>query len=261
MSARMWTVAAMAFRDQLRRPLVPILLVIVPIVIVVVAVAQTEATPRRIELPSGVWVTTTMKALHGPEMAKLAIAFVAALVGVFVMQAALAGDRRLVVAGFRPRETVLARLLVLASAVAVVVAVSALVTSFEFTPASWPSVIGALVLVGLVYGALGALAGALLDKLAATYLILFLVMADLGVVQTPMFHATPGRFAPLLPGYGPTQVMLDGAYSHTFSAGGALFLALAWGAGLAMVVYLILRRALGIESRAFPQQVPYRGIG
>ncbi len=38
-----------------------------------------------------------------------AIAFVAALVGVFVMQSALQGDRRLVVAGFQPGEAIFAR--------------------------------------------------------------------------------------------------------------------------------------------------------
>jgi hypothetical protein len=60
-----------------------------------------------------------------------------------------------------------------------------------FTPASWPPVIGALVLTGLIYAAIGALAGALLDKLPATYLILFLAMTDFGVVQSPMFHPRP----------------------------------------------------------------------
>ena len=64
-----------------------------------------------------------------------------------------------------------------------------------------------LALIGLIYGAIGALAGAVLDKLAATYLILFLVMTDLGIVQNPMFHDTPGGSAVLLPGYGPSRVM------------------------------------------------------
>jgi hypothetical protein len=235
----------MAFREQLRRPLVPILLVVAPVFIVLFSVARTEATPRRIELPDGNWVMTTMKDLHGSEMAKFAVAFVAALVGLFVMQAALSGDRRLVVAGFRPRETVLARLLVLAGAVGVVAAVAAGVTGLEAAPVSWPPVIGALVLVGLIYGAIGALAGALLDKLAATYLILFLVMADLGVVQTPMFHAAPSRLAVLLPGYAPTRLMLDGAYSQTFTATTELLLGIGWAVALAVSVYLVLRRALG----------------
>ena len=247
-SVRTRTATAMAFRDQLRRPLVLILLVAVPALVVVWSVAITLATPRRIGLPGGVWVTTTMKDLHGPEMAKLAVAFVAALVGVFVMQSALQGDRRLVVAGYRASETVLARLLVLITATGLAVSVAALAMALDFRPASWPPVIAALLLTGLIYAAIGALAGALLDKLAATYLILFLVMSDLSVVQAPMFHATPGRFAALLPGYGPTRVMLEGAYSQTFNADSELLLALAWAATLAFTVYFVLRRRLGVRA-------------
>jgi hypothetical protein len=248
LSVRTRTATAMALRDQLRRPLVPILLVIVPGFIVIWSVAITQATPRRIELPGGVWVTTTMKELHGPEMAKFSVAVVAALVGVFVMQSALQGDRRLVVAGFRARETVIARLLALAAATGVVVIVAALANAISYDPASWLPVIAALLLIGLIYASVGALAGALLDKLAATYLILFLVLVDLSVMQTPMFHATPARFAEFLPGYGPTRVMLEGSYSHSFNAGYELTLALAWAAVLVTAVYLVLRRALGTEE-------------
>jgi hypothetical protein len=203
------------------------------------------STPRRIGLPDGVWVTTTMKNLHGAGMGGLAIAFVVALVGVFVMQSALQGDRRLVIAGFRPGETVAARLLVIAAATALVVGVSAVVTALNFTPASWPPLIAALVLIGLIYGAIGALAGAVLDKLAATYFVLFLVMTDIGVVQSPMFHDKPGGLAVLLPGYGPSRAMYDGAFSETFHAGAELALSLLWVAVLGgTVVVVVLRRTL-----------------
>src|SRR5262245_50390289 len=200
------TATSMASRDQLRRPLIPILLVGVPAFIVLWSVAITQPESRRIELSQGVWVTTTMKALHGPEMAKFTVAFVAALVGVFVMRAALRGDRRLVVAGLPAREAVAARLIVLYAATTVAVFVAAIAIAFNFSPQSWLPVAGALVLIGLIYGAIGALVGTLLDKLAATYLILFLIAVDLSVVQTPMFHASPSRLAPVLPGYGPTRL-------------------------------------------------------
>jgi hypothetical protein len=248
MSARTLTATAMAFRDQRRRPLVLILLVIIPAYVITKSVAETQATPRQIGLPGGEWITTTMKALHGPEMAKMSVAFVAALVGVFVMQSALQGDRRLVIAGFKPGETVVARLAVIAAATALVVAVSAAVTAVFFTPASWPPLIAALLLTGVIYAAIGALAGALLDKLPASYLILFLVMSDLGVVQSSMFHATPARGAALLPGYAPTRLLLDGAFSHTFNAAGALIISLGWAAALTACVYLVLRRAVGVHA-------------
>jgi hypothetical protein len=249
----------MAFRDQRRRPLVLILLVAVPVFVVLLSVAKTQPNPLRFELPGGAWVATTDKALHGPEMAKITVAFVAALVGVFVMQSALSGDRRLVAAGYRASETILARLSVLAAATVVVVAVSALAMRVGFTPAAWPPVIVALLLTGLIYGAIGALAGALLDRLAATYLILFLAMSDFGVVQTPMFHATPAHFGWLFPGYAPTRVMLEGSYSPTFHAVGDLVLALAWAATLALSVYLVVHRRLGVEER-ISAVVPSRGI-
>jgi hypothetical protein len=245
MSGRALSATTMAFRDQVRRPLVLILLVLVPAYVITRSIAETLPTPRRIGLPDGVWVTTTMKDLHGAGMGGLAIAFCCAVVGVFVMQSALQGDRRLVVAGFRPGETVIARLLVLVAATALVVTVSAVTTALSFTPASWAPLLAALVLIGLIYAAMGALAGAVLDKLAATYLMLFLVMVDVGVVQTPMFHETPGRFAFLLPSYGPSRVMYEGAFSQSFHAGGDLLIGIGWLAGLGVAVYLVLRRAIG----------------
>ena len=243
--ARTRTATAMAFRDQLRRPLVLILIVVIPGYVITKSIAQTLATPRRIGLPDGVFVTTSMKDLHGAGMGGIVVAFVAALVGVFVMQSALEGDRRLVVAGFRPGETVLARMLVLIAATGLVVGVSAVVTALNFSAASWVPLIAALMLLGLIYAAIGALAGALLDKLAATYLMLFLVMTDIGVVQAPMFHVIPGRLAVLFPGYGPSRVMYDGAFSSTFHASAELLLSLGWTAGLAVAVAIVLRRAVG----------------
>ena len=245
MTARIRLATVMAFRDQRRRPLVLILIVLVPAYVILWSVAETKPTPRTIGLPGGEWVTTTMKALHGPGMAGLMIAFLAALVGVFVTHSALQGDRRLVLAGFTAREAVLARLLVMAAATLLAVAVSAAIMAIVFTPASWLPVIGALVLMGLVYAAIGALVGALMDKLPATYLILFLIMTDLGVVQSPMFHATPVQFAWLLPGYPLDRVLYAGAFSHSFQATGDVLLALAWLAALGAVGYLALRRTIG----------------
>jgi hypothetical protein len=182
-------------------------------------------------------------------MAGFAIAFVASLIGVFVMQSALEGDRRLVLAGFRPGETVIARLLVLIAATTLTVAVSLGVTALFFTPASWLPLAAALALTGLIYAALGALAGAVLDKLAATYLMLFLVMTDIGIVQNPMFgNAVPGHWAPLLPGYAPVRMMVDGAFSAHFHAAGELLLAAGWLGALALAVYLVLRRAVSAHK-------------
>ena len=244
-AGRALTATAMGFRDQRRRPLLLILLVVVPAYVVLRSIAITEATPRLIGLPGDTSVLTTMKDIHGAVMAGQAIAFVAALCGVFVMQAALEGDRRLVIAGFRPGETIVARLAVLGAATLLVVGVSLGVTATAFEPQSWLSFAAATLLIGLVYGALGALSGALLDKLAATYLMLFLPMTDLGIAQNPMFgDGSPEWWAALLPGYGPARVMIDGAFAPGFHAGWQLLLSLGWTALLALAVAVVLRRAV-----------------
>ena len=239
------TATAMAFRDQRRRPLVLILLVVVPAYVILWSVAQTRPTPRTIGLPGGEWVATTMKALHGPGMAGMMVAFVAALLGVFVMRAALSGDRRLVLAGLRARDVVTARVIVLTTATLVAVLVSALMMGVGLTPRSWPVAIAALVLIGLTYAAIGALVGALLDRLPAIYLILFLVMSDLAVVQSPMFHVSPARLSFLLPGYASDRLLDTGAFSPDFRATGVLMLALGWLSVLATGVYFVSRRAVG----------------
>ena len=245
-AARTLTATRMAFRDERRRPLLLILLVVVPVYVITRSIAQTETTPRLIGLPGGGDYLTTMQDLHGATMAGVTIAFVASVVGVFVMQAALAGDRRLVVAGFRPGETIIARLAVLVAATLLVAAVSVVTTAVNFTPASWTPLVAGLVLTGMIYAAIGALAGAVLDKLAATYLMLFFAMTDVGIVQAPMFgDGTPGEWALVLPGYGPMRLMVDGAFSPSFHAASELALSLGWIAVLGLAVFVVLRRAVG----------------
>ncbi len=261
MPARARVATVMGFREQMRRPLLLILIVIIPAYVITRSIATTLATPRQIAIPGGLQITTTMKELHGAVMAGTAIAFVAGLCGVFVMQSALAGDRRLVLAGFRAGEAVSARLAVLAADAALVVAVSLAVTALYFQPASWLPFAGATIMIGLIYGLLGALFGAVLDKLSATYLMLFVVMTDLGIVQDPMFGTgTPAQWAVALPGYGPVRVMVEGAFSSKFDAGGELLLSLAWVAALAIGVYVLLRRAVGVHSEVSPRH-PQTRIG
>ena len=70
-------------------------------------------------------------------------------------------------------------------------------------------------------------------------------MTDLGVVQSPMFHATPVQFAWLLPGYPLDRVLYEGAFSHSFQATGDVLLALAWLAALGVAVSVLLQHAVG----------------
>jgi hypothetical protein len=61
-------------------------------------------------------------------------------------------------------------------------------------------------------------------------------------------NGTPRWWAAFLPGYGPGRMMVDGAFSPTFHAVGALAIALSWTAALTVTVGLVLRRAVGTRA-------------
>ncbi|HEY7457056.1 MAG TPA: hypothetical protein VH703_07255 [Solirubrobacterales bacterium] len=246
MNGRASTATRMGFREQLRRPLLLVLLIALPFLFISWSIAITEPNPRLITLPGGAQILTTMKDLHGAIMVPITVGFLAGLIALFVVRSALESDRRLVLAGFSPGEAILPRLVVLLCATLVVLAASLAVTALDFSPASWgPFVLGNL-LAGLVYGGIGALAGAFVGRLGGAYLMFFGPMIDIGVAQNPMFFAgEPQAWATVLPGYGPTRVLLDGAFSTQFQAGAELAVALGWTAALGAAVYLLLRRAVG----------------
>ena len=255
--SRVLVATRLGFREQARRPLLLALLVGLPFFFITRAIAQTEQLPRTIRLPGGGEVLTNMRDIHGADMAAITVAFLAGLIGVFVMQSARQADRRLVVAGFRPREALAPRLLVLAAGAVLVVAVSVAVTALSFTPKLWvPFILGTL-LAGLIYAMLGALAGAALGKLGATYLILFGAMLDLGIVQNPMFGTgKPQAWGTVLPGYGPGRVILDAAFSDQFHGWGALAISIGWTLALGVAVLVLLGRLVGVELNRTPPPAP-----
>jgi len=245
-NGRASTATRMGFREQLRRPLLLVLLLALPFLFISWSFAITEPNPRLITLPGGEQLLTTMRDIHGAIMVPITVGFLAGLVGLFVVQSALESDRRLVLAGYSPGEAIVPRLAVMVSATLVVLAVSLAVTTIDFVPESWgPFVLGNL-LAGLIYGLIGALAGALVGRLGGAYLMFFLPMLDIGVAQDPMFFdGAPQGWAAALPGYGPTRVLIDGAFSQSFDAVGPLVVALLWLVGLSVAVIVLLRRSLG----------------
>lgn len=249
MNQRIATATRLGLREQARHPLLLVLLVALPFFFITRAIARSEPTPRRIGLPGGEQLLTNMRDIHGASMVTITVAFLAGLCGAFIMRSARGADRRLIVAGFRPAEALIPRLLILGAVTAVVLVVSLAVTALSFTPASWPAFALGNLLVGLTYACVGALAGAALGPLGATYLVLFLAMLGTGILQNPMFgDGTPGGLATLFPDFGAGRVVIDGAFSVGFHAWSALALAVLWLAVLAGVVTVVLRRGLSGAS-------------
>jgi hypothetical protein len=248
-NARVVTATRLGFREQARRPLLAVLLVVLPFFFITRAIAATEPDPRRIGLPGSGEVLTTMRDIHGAMMVAITVAFLAGLCGAFIMRSAQSADRRLVVAGFRPIEALLPRLAVLAAATGVALLVSLTVTALSFDAASWPVFALGNLLIGLTYACIGALAGAALGQLGATYLVLFIAMLGMGILQNPMFgDGTPAGLAYLFPDYGAARIVIDGGFSAGFHAWGELALALGWLALLAGAVAWTMRRLLGSAS-------------
>ena len=242
---RTLTAARLGLREQRRRPVLVVLLVVLPVWFIARSIAVTEPIPKRIGLPGGEAVVTTMRDIHGADMALIAVGFLVGLCGVFLMLSAREADRRLVVAGFRPGEAIAARLLVLLAATAIVVAVSIAVTAWKFDVRHWPAFVAATALIGLEYGALGALAGAMAGRIGAVYLMFFVPMIDLGIAQNPMFgDGTPDAWAVPLPGWGASRVALGAAFSEVFRPGIELIVAIGWIAGLLALVAVLLGRSL-----------------
>lgn len=246
--SRVAAATRMGLREQARRPLLIVLLVALPFFFITRAIASTEPLPRTIGLPGGGGeVLTNMRDIHGATMAAITVAFLAGLVGLFIMQSAREADRRLVVAGFRPRDVLVPRFVVLTAAVALTVVVSLAVTALSFSPQQWWAFAAGTLLVGLIYALIGVILGSTLGRLGATYIMLFGAMLDLGIVQNPMFGSgEPPAWGSALPGYGPARVIVDAAFSADFHAWAALGVAGVWAIGLAVIAHLALRRVIGV---------------
>jgi hypothetical protein len=113
-------------------------------------------------------------------------------------------------------------------------------------PLAGAAFFGGNLLVGLTYACIGALAGAAVGRLGATYLVLFLAMLGTGILQNPMFgDGTPGGLAYAFPDHGANRIVIDGAFSQSFHAWGELALAVGWLAVLGLAVAWVLHRLLG----------------
>ena len=248
--SKVLTATRLGFLEQARRPLLLVLLVGLPFFFITRSIAKTVPQPRIVPLPDGTEVLSNMQDIHGATMAAITVAFLAGLCGVFIMQSARDADRRLIVAGFSPTQTIVPRLLQIGAATAVVVAVSLAVTALSFQPERWPAFVLATCLIGLTYGAIGAVSGALLGKLGATYFMIFLPMLDLGIAQTPMFgDGAPDGWTQVLPGYGAGRVLIDAAFAPEFASAGETALAIGWALVAAVAVAVALGRSLGLSRR------------
>lgn len=198
-------------RQFRRTPVVLALLVVLPAYAIEVFALAAPEVPAVVYLPDGASVRVGLGAAFPAFLTPMVAALLTGIAGLFLMQQSAAADGRLVVAGYRAREVILARLGLLVGVAAVGTLVSAAVMLLEFDPAHLGWFLVAIALAALIYGLIGVLAGLLLDSLPGVYLIMFGAMLDLFLFQNPL-SADPPALAPFLPGHYPMNLAIAAGF-------------------------------------------------
>lgn len=251
----------LSIREYLRQPLFIALLIGLPPAFITMAFLTTPDVPFVIGVPieQGVRsIEVGMPDLHGVIMAPMTAAFLAGMVGLFVMHSSRDADRRLVLAGYPALRLLAVRLIVITILSIIVTAISVGVTLIDYRPEQ-PVVFFLINLIAaLQYGFLGAIAGTFLSTMAGTYLMFFAPMIDLGLVQNPMFaRESVDWWVKLLPGYAPTEVLVDASFTGGIQTWPALT-----GALLYLAIVIVGATALfwqGTGVSRHPQLVAARG--
>jgi hypothetical protein len=133
---------------------------------------------------------------------------------------------------------------VLSGAALAATAVSLATTAVVFHASRWPTYAAANLLIALTYALIGALLAPVFGRVAGVFMAFLLPFLDLGIVQSPMLHPDPTTLSRLLPGYGASRILLDGALTPTFDETQPLLIGAAWLAVLTLVVTLTYRHAV-----------------
>ena len=216
-----WLLARRGLAEYARRPLNLVLLAVVPVGFVTLSAG---ALNDFADILGGTGTLGTIEAAS----AGWAAAILAAIAGFFHVSGSRDADRRLVIAGARTLDVVVARLgsaLVL-GAVAATGALVALAVRTGIDDA--PRAIAATVLFGLIYLAIGLIVGALVrSEMNGSLLIIVIWMFDV------FFGPAMGGTEPVLrvfPLHFPTQVVIDVASRHAGPLGD-LGISLLWAGG------------------------------
>ena len=233
---RVVAAARAGLREYRRTPVLLALFLALPAYSVGLFARLAPDEPATLYLGDGA-VRTGMPETFAALMTPMAAALAAGVAGLFLLSSSADADARLVVAGYRPAEVVLARIGQLSVVATAVSAVAVAVALATFTPDHLGWFAAATLLAALVYGALGTLAGAVLSRMAGVYLVLFGTLADLFLFQNPLARDAPDGAA-ALPGNVPVAVAMDAAFAGgadlgEFAVGAAYLLAVVAAAAAA----------------------------
>jgi len=144
-------------------------------------------------------------------------------------------------AGLRTSALLTARLVVLAVATLAATAVSLTATALVFHATLWPTYTTANILIAFAYALVGALLAPVFGRVGGVFVAFLMPFLDIGIVQSPILNPEPTTLSRLLPGYGGSRILLDGALTAGFDETRPLVIGLAWLVALALTVALAYR--------------------
>lgn len=236
-----------AWRDARRNPALWVLFVVVPVVFILTADAVTPDGPILLTVTEHgrrAAQAFNMADVHGATMAPIAVASLAALVGLFTVLDSRDGDRRAALAGLRPGALLTARLNLLGAAAVAATAVSLAATGLVFDAVRWPIYAAGNLLIAFTYALVGALLAPVFGRVGGVFVAFLLPFLDVGIVQSPMLNPEPTTLSRLLPGYGGSRALLDGALTAGFDETRPLLAGLLWFGALAMAVSVAYRHTI-----------------
>lgn len=96
-------------------------------------------------------------------------------------------------------------------------------------------------MIATTFALIGVIIGPLVGRLSGALIAFLVPFLDLAIGQSPMLQDGPPAWARVLPGYGPSRVVLDGALTETFDEGSSLLLGAGWIAVLLLVAAVLIR--------------------
>ena len=134
---------------------------------VLLTIAVTPDQPAPVELAEGGVRRISILSMidvHGAIIVPITVAFLGGLAGLFVVLGSAHADRRLVIAGYRPREVLVARLGVIVLGGNPSERGVAAVTALSFAPQPWGIFASATMIVALAYAMIGVVIGPLVGQ-------------------------------------------------------------------------------------------------
>ena len=253
--AQLLTGLKMGWRDWLRTPVLWVLVAVVPAVFILLSEAITPHGQTPVMLREGGVSRVTIvdpADMHAGTMAPIAVASLAALVGVFMVLDSREADRRLVLAGERRGALVASRLLIVLAATGVATAASLGVTATVFQPRGWVEYAAGNLLVAVTYALIGMLLAPVFGRVSSVFLAFLIPFLDLGIWQSPMLRGEPDSLAQWLPGYGSIRLVIDGALTSGFDEAGSAVIGLAWLVLLGTAAYFVVTPHRRGTSRGRP---------